>query len=50
MVIVRLVFHYFQSQADVTAFNVSFNVYSKAWIEVFLGDEFSSFVKVKVTS
>lgn len=42
--------HCFQSQVDVIAFDVNFNIFPKTWPKIFLGDKFSSIIKAKVTS
>lgn len=42
-------FYHFQSQADVTAFNIGFNVFLKAWLEIFLANQLSSFINSKIT-
>lgn len=43
-------YYRFQSQIDITAFNIGFNIFLKAWPVKFQKDDLSSFIKAKATT
>ena len=38
----------FQSSTNVIVFNISLNIFSKAWLIIFTVDELSGFINIKV--
>ena len=48
-IIVGLVPHRFRAQANVVAFYIGFNVFSKAWPIVFLTNQLSCFIDIEMT-
>ena len=48
-VTIGLMFAYFQSQTNVAAFDISFNIFSDVWPIIFPINELSSFIDAKVS-